>query len=89
VAPILWELEEEIGSPPFAHFVQHKRKALTCASVLVSDTGWLLRTRPAVPYGLRGMLALGLRLETASKECHSGRTGGAARNPVGELADLI
>jgi acetylornithine deacetylase/succinyl-diaminopimelate desuccinylase-like protein len=85
----LWELEEEIGSPHFAHFVRYKRKALTCASVLVSDTVWLSRTKPAVPYGLRGMLALCLRLETARKECHSGLTGGAARNPVGELADLL
>jgi acetylornithine deacetylase/succinyl-diaminopimelate desuccinylase-like protein len=85
----LWELEEEIGSPHFAHFIRRKRKALTCHSGLVSDTVWLSRTRPAVPYGLRGMLVLRLRLETASKECHSGLTGGAARHPVGELADLI
>lgn len=85
----IWELEEEIGSPHFAHFVKRSRKALTCDSVLVSDTVWLSRTRPAVPYGLRGLLVFSLRLETASKDCHSGLTGGAARNPVGELADLI
>ncbi|GIX48339.1 MAG: hypothetical protein KatS3mg131_2550 [Candidatus Tectimicrobiota bacterium] len=85
----LWELEEEIGSPHFAHFVRARRAALTCQSVLVSDTVWLSRTRPAVPYGLRGLLALTLRLQTAAKDCHSGLTGGAARNPVGELAQLI
>lgn len=85
----LWEFEEEIGSPHFAHFIRRKRRALTCQSVVVSDTVWLSRTRPSVPYGLRGMLALQWRLETASKECHSGLTGGAARNPIGELADLI
>jgi acetylornithine deacetylase/succinyl-diaminopimelate desuccinylase-like protein len=85
----IWELEEEIGSPHFAHFVRKQRPALNCDSVLVSDTVWLSRSKPAVPYGLRGLLALVLRLETASKDCHSGLTGGAARNPVGELADLI
>lgn len=85
----IWELEEEIGSPNFAHFVKRKRKALTCASVLVSDTVWLSRTKPAVPYGLRGMMTLLLRLETGRKDCHSGLTGGAARNPIGELASLI
>lgn len=85
----IWELEEEIGSPHFAHFVKRKRKALTCDSVLVSDTVWLSRRKPAVPYGLRGMLTMLLRLETGSKDCHSGLTGGAARNPVGELASLI
>ena len=85
----IWELEEEIGSPNFAHFVKSQRKALTCDSVLVSDTVWLSRTKPAVPYGLRGMMTLLLRLETGGKDCHSGLTGGAARNPVGELASLI
>lgn len=84
-----WELEEEIGSPHFAHFIEQRRQALTCDSVVVSDTVWLSRTTPAVPYGLRGMMALLLRLETARNDCHSGLTGGAARNPVGELSDLI
>lgn len=85
----IWELEEEIGSPHFAHFLQQKRADLTCNSVLVSDTVWLSRTTPAVPYGLRGMIALRLRLETGSKDCHSGLTGGAARNPLGELSALL
>jgi acetylornithine deacetylase/succinyl-diaminopimelate desuccinylase-like protein len=85
----IWELEEEIGSPHFAHFVEHHRDLLTCNSVLVSDTVWLSRTTPAIPYGLRGMLTMTLKLTTGSKDCHSGLTGGAARNPVGELADLI
>lgn len=85
----LWELEEEIGSPHFAHFLQQQRQALTCGSVLVSDTVWLSRTTPAVPYGLRGMMTLVLRLATGSNDCHSGLTGGAARNPIGELAALI
>jgi len=85
----LWELEEEIGSPHFAHFVEQRRQALTCNSVVVSDTVWLSRTTPAVPYGLRGMLTMLLRLETGSNDCHSGLTGGAARNPLGELSDLI
>jgi len=85
----LWELEEEIGSPHFAHFVEQRRQALTCNFVVVSDTVWLSRTTPAVPYGLRGMMTMLLRLETGSNDCHSGLTGGAARNPLGELSDLI
>ena len=85
----LWELEEEIGSPNFAHFVTQRRADLTCNSVLVSDTIWLSRTTPAVPYGLRGMLAMSLHLETGRHDCHSGLTGGAARNPLGELSALL
>jgi acetylornithine deacetylase/succinyl-diaminopimelate desuccinylase-like protein len=85
----IWELEEEIGSPHFAHFLEHRRADLTCDSVLVSDTIWLSRTTPAVPYGLRGMLAMSFHLETGHNDCHSGLTGGAARNPIGELSALI
>src|SRR5262249_56769918 len=35
------------------------------------------------------MLTMLLRLETGSNDCHSGLTGGAARNPIGELSDVI
>jgi acetylornithine deacetylase/succinyl-diaminopimelate desuccinylase-like protein len=91
----LWELEEEIGSP---HFAAGLEKAiagveglapLRTDSVVVSDTIWISAGRPAIPYGLRGLLGFTVRLETGVKDVHSGTTGGAARNPVGELAELI
>ncbi|MCS6817656.1 MAG: M20/M25/M40 family metallo-hydrolase [Blastocatellia bacterium] len=85
----LWELEEEIGSPNFAHFMRKRRKQLRTDSVLVSDTIWIARNRPTVPYGLRGLLGLTLTLETGKKDAHSGVTGGPARNPIGELCQLI
>jgi acetylornithine deacetylase/succinyl-diaminopimelate desuccinylase-like protein len=88
----LWELEEEIGSP---HFEAGLRAAIGGAvpfatdSVVVSDTIWISAGRPAIPYGLRGLLGFTVRLQTGAKDVHSGTTGGAARNPVGELAELI
>ncbi|MCK6600794.1 MAG: M20/M25/M40 family metallo-hydrolase [Bacteroidetes bacterium] len=85
----LWELEEEIGSPSYEEFITKKRKDLQTDSVLVSDTIWLNRERPAIPYGLRGLQAFRLTLETGEKDCHSGLCGGAARNPLTELAQLI
>ena len=85
----VWELEEEVGSPNFADFIQSNREGLTTDSVLVSDTVWLSRDVPAIPYGLRGMQGARLLLETAEKDAHSGLTGGAARNPIGELCKLI
>ena len=85
----IWELEEEIGSPNFEHFVKSKLEELKTDSVLVSDTVWLSRDTPAIPYGLRGLQAALLTLETAEKDAHSGLTGGAARNPVGELCRVI
>jgi len=85
----IWELEEEIGSPNFAHFMRGKRRELRTDSVLVSDTIWIAREKPTVPYGLRGLLGLTLTLETGKKDAHSGVTGGPARNPIGELCQLI
>jgi acetylornithine deacetylase/succinyl-diaminopimelate desuccinylase-like protein len=85
----IWELEEEIGSPNFEHFIKNNLSALATDSVLVSDTIWISRSRPAVPYGLRGAMMLTMSLETGAKDVHSGLTGGAARNPVGELCKLV
>src|SRR6266704_3651541 len=85
----VWELEEEIGSPNFEHFMKNKFKDLATDSVVVSDTIWISRGRPAVAYGLRGLVPIRLILETGTKDVHSGVTGGAARNPITELCQLI
>jgi len=85
----IWELEEEIGSPNFEHFIRKNRSRLQTDSVLVSDTIWIARGRPAVPYGLRGLQTFRFTLETHAKDVHSGLTGGAARNPIGELCQLV
>ena len=85
----IWELEEEIGSPNFEHFVRANLSSLKTDSIAVSDTIWIARGKPAVAYGLRGLAAMRLLLQTGSKDVHSGLTGGAARNPLGELCQLI
>jgi acetylornithine deacetylase/succinyl-diaminopimelate desuccinylase-like protein len=86
---LLWELEEEIGSPSFDSAMKKYGKQLATDSVLVSDTIWVSRKRPACPAGLRGLQGFELILETAATDQHSGVTGGAARNPIGELMKLV
>jgi acetylornithine deacetylase/succinyl-diaminopimelate desuccinylase-like protein len=93
----LWELEEEIGSPNFerglaaavAGDAAAGRPPFRTDSVVVSDTIWIADGRPAIAYGLRGLMGFTVKLQTGAKDVHSGTTGGAARNPVTELADLI
>jgi acetylornithine deacetylase/succinyl-diaminopimelate desuccinylase-like protein len=86
----LWELEEEIGSPNFERgLLAAKAQGFATDAVVVSDTIWVSAGRPALPYGLRGMMGFTVRLTTGAKAVHSGTTGGAARNPLGELAALI
>lgn len=85
----LWELEEENGSPSFAAALKHRAAIPRPDSVVISDTIWLSKTQPAMPYGLRGLLGARLVLRTGSKDAHSGVTGGAARNPLAELMDIV
>ncbi len=85
----IWELEEEIGSPNFEHFFTKNSDKLKTDSFLVSDTIWISRKQPAVPYALRGLQPFIFKLETHAKDVHSGLVGGVARNPIGELAEVI
>jgi len=85
----IWELEEEIGSPNFEQFLKENKAKLSTDSIVVSDTIWVSRDKPAIPYGLRGLQGVLVRLKTGVKDVHSGTTGGLARNPIGELAQLI
>jgi acetylornithine deacetylase/succinyl-diaminopimelate desuccinylase-like protein len=93
----LWELEEEIGSPNFERGLAAAvagdagagQPPLQTDSVVVSDTIWIAAGRPAIAYGLRGLQGFTVKLRTGAKDVHSGTTGGAARNPVTELAALI
>src|SRR6267142_1859325 len=84
----LWEFEEEIGSPNFERIITKAAKELGTDSVVVSDTVWVSRQRPASSAGLRGLLGFILTLETGTTDTHSGEVGGAARNPVAELMKL-
>lgn len=85
----LWELEEENGSPNFAAALRDRANIPRPDSVVVSDTIWISKDRPAVAYGLRGLVGARLRLRTSVKDAHSGLTGGAARNPLTELAEVV
>ncbi|GKS63588.1 hypothetical protein YTPLAS72_08920 [Nitrospira sp.] len=83
----LWELEEEIGSPHFCTGLRDRSAVPRPDSVVVSDTIWISKGKPAVPSGLRGLLGARLTLRTGEKDAHSGVTGGAARNPLAELME--
>jgi acetylornithine deacetylase/succinyl-diaminopimelate desuccinylase-like protein len=85
----LWEFEEEIGSPNFEKIISKAAPNLRTGSVVVSDTVWVSRKRPASSAGLRGLLGFTLSLETATNDTHSGEVGGAARNPIAELMQLV
>lgn len=86
---VLWEFEEEVGSANFEAAIRANSAALATDHVIVSDTIWVSRKQPACPAGLRGLQGFELVLETGETDQHSGVTGGAARNPLGELMKLV
>jgi acetylornithine deacetylase/succinyl-diaminopimelate desuccinylase-like protein len=86
---VLWEFEEEVGSENFEPAIKVHRAKLATGHVIVSDTIWVSRKQPACPAGLRGLQGFELVLETGTTDQHSGVTGGAARNPIGELMKLV
>lgn len=85
---VLWELEEEIGSPNFPKVLGQPELVPRPDSVLVSDTIWVAKHRPAIPCGLRGLLTVQMSLQTGEIDVHSGLTGGGARNPLAELCEV-
>jgi acetylornithine deacetylase/succinyl-diaminopimelate desuccinylase-like protein len=85
---LLWETEEEIGSPHFESTLRRLGRSVSTDAVVISDGAWLTRKRPTVAAGLRGFKGFRFTLETSEGDVHSGLAGGAARNPLGELMDL-
>src|SRR5215813_6522345 len=85
----LWELEQEIGSPHFEETIRARSQDFATDSIVVSDTVWVSRAHPAQPAGLRGLQGFRFELKTGETDQHSGTAGGAARNPVTEICQLI
>ena len=87
---LLWEFEEEVGSPHFAEMMREHRPSLgDVRAVLVSDTLWVSAEQPSMDVGLRGFLGLVLKLRTADVDAHSGVVGGGAPNPLAGLARVL
>lgn len=87
---VLLEGEEESGSANLARFLEDYTGELAgCDFCLISDTGMISRTRPAITYGVRGLAYTQVRLHGPDKDVHSGFWGGRMPNPLNELAKVL
>ncbi|HXW25479.1 MAG TPA: M20/M25/M40 family metallo-hydrolase [Xanthobacteraceae bacterium] len=83
------EGEEECGSINLFSFVRDNAAEFRLDLAMVCDTGmWNVET-PAVTTSLRGLLYEEVRVRAADRDLHSGLFGGAARNPIHVMADII
>ncbi|WP_025029872.1 dipeptidase [Nitratireductor aquibiodomus] len=86
---ILFEGEEESGSPSLRPFLEENRAELSAEYALVCDTAMWDPETPAVCVGLRGLVGEEITIKAADRDLHSGFFGGAAANPITVLARIL
>ena len=86
---LLFEGEEESGSPSLKPFLEANAKELSADFAMVCDTGMWDRDTPAITTGLRGLVGEEITIHAANRDLHSGEFGGAAANPVRILAKIL
>ncbi|TRL36338.1 dipeptidase [Rhizobium straminoryzae] len=86
---ILFEGEEESGSPSLKPFLEANRDELKAEYALVCDTSMWDGETPAIAATLRGLVGEELTITAADRDLHSGLFGGAAANPIHILAEIL
>lgn len=86
---ILFEGEEESGSPSLKPFLEANAAELRADYALVCDTSMWDRDTPAIAAALRGLVGEEIVVTAADRDLHSGLFGGAAANPIHILVEAL
>ena len=85
---LLFEGEEELGSVNTAAVLGDYRPILSADAVIISD-GPFSSQQPSIGYALRGSISGEVRVKGHPHDLHSGRYGGAVKNPIHYLARIV
>lgn len=83
------EGEEEIGSENLEPFIKENKKKLDSDLIIISDTSMIKKGFPSITYGLRGISYFQLDVKGTSQDLHSGMYGGAVKNPINALVEIL
>ena len=85
----IFEGEEEIGSPSLEAFIDEHKDLLQCDIILVSDTSMIGKETPSITTGLRGLAYWQIEVDGPNRDLHSGHFGGAVKNPLNALCEML
>jgi acetylornithine deacetylase/succinyl-diaminopimelate desuccinylase-like protein len=86
---VVIEGEEEIGSPNFEAFLARERERLACDVAVISDTAVFAEDVPSLTVSLRGLVHWEVTVRGPASDLHSGYFGGAVKNPLEALAQIL
>lgn len=85
---VVFEGEEEIGSPNLPGIIRERSDQLKADFALSADGGMQDATRPSLSVGLKGITGCQINLRTGETDLHSGSYGAAVPNAVQLLIQL-
>jgi acetylornithine deacetylase/succinyl-diaminopimelate desuccinylase-like protein len=85
---VLFEGEEEVGSPHLPDIVRQRKVQLKADFALSADGGMQHPTRPTLSVGLKGIAGCQINLRSGSTDLHSGSYGAAVPNAAQLLVQL-
>ena len=86
---IVLEGEEESGSENINAFIAAHPERLAADIAVISDGAILAPDQPSLTYGLRGICALELHVQSPVNDLHSGHWGGSVHNPIQALCEIL
>jgi acetylornithine deacetylase/succinyl-diaminopimelate desuccinylase-like protein len=86
---VLWEGEEEAGSPHLAQILRANRSLLASDLILIGDGPVHQSRRPMIYFGARGVMTLQATIYGPIRALHDGHYGNWVPNPAAMAATLI
>ncbi len=86
---VIVEGEEEIGSPNFESALAKYADNFKADVAVVSDTAVFAEDVPSLTTSVRGLVTWEVTVSGPNADLHSGYYGGAVRNPIEALANII